>query len=552
MKKTIEANEMSVMRLFSVGNEQFIVPVYQRRYLWGKDQWMDLWNDIQNIEVGEDHFLGSIVVINPQHNIEINQFEVVDGQQRLTTLSLLIAALRDSLIQSGGVQEVSIGEALHGYLHSSTMFNKNLPKLIPGKLDRDDFATIVDRKIKEMTNSNMYLAYQFFKGLFFEQNDLVELAKTITGSLKVVLIQVMSHKDAFRLFETLNDRGLSLSAADLIKNYILSKAARTSEDELDDIVETWDEIVELVGQLDHLRFFRQVLLSKTDGIFSFNKLYDRYKTVVDKSDSIVDMVDELKEYAVFYNQICTATTKYPSVNEKLRAINAIGAATSYTLLLKLLKNQVTEQQLVSILNQIETFALRRAICSWSTNNLDPIFNHLALNTPVDTSCVEYVKGVLTRADYIPSDADFVANLKTKNFRQDDQCKYILERIEDYHVNFSKEKTIANRSFVHIEHIMPKTIKSKSSKKEYGDWETYLGNDAALHDVYVNKIGNLTLLGSSLNISASNNPFEEKKKNYEQSLIVMTKQLMNYSKWDIATIQERTEKLAGIAAGIWKL
>lgn len=543
---------MSVMRLFSVGNEQFIVPVYQRRYLWGKDQWMDLWNDIQNIEVGEDHFLGSIVVINPQHNIEINQFEVVDGQQRLTTLSLLIAALRDSLIQSGGEQEVSIGEALHGYLHCSTMFNKNLPKLIPGKLDRNDFDAIVDRKIKVMTDSNMYSAYHFFKGHFSEQNDLVELAKTIIGSLKVVLIQVMSHKDAFRLFETLNDRGLSLSATDLIKNYILSKAARTSEDELDDIVETWDEIVELVGQLDHLRFFRQVLLSKTDGVFSFNKLYDRYKSLVDKSDSIVDLVDELKEYAVLYNQICTANTKYPSVNEKLRAINAIGAATSYTLLLKLLKNHVTEQQLVSILNLIETFALRRAICSWSTNNLDSIFNQLALNVPVDTRCVEYVKGVLTRADYIPSDADFVANLKTKNFRQDDQCKYILERIEDYHVNFSKEKSIANRSLVHIEHIMPKTIKSKSSKKEYGDWETYLGTDTALHDIHVNKIGNLTLLGSSLNISASNNPFEEKKKNYEQSSIIMTKQLADYPKWDISTIQERTDRLADIAVEIWRL
>ncbi|OAS21365.1 hypothetical protein A8708_31350 [Paenibacillus oryzisoli] len=552
MKKTIEANEMSVMRLFSVGNEQFIVPVYQRRYLWGKDQWMDLWNDIQNIEVGEDHFLGSIVVINPQHNIEINQFEVVDGQQRLTTLSLLIAALRDSLIQHGGEQELSIGEALHGYMHCSTMFNKNLPKLIPGKLDRDDFATIIDRKIRDLINSNMYSAYQFFKAQFSEQNDLVEIAKTIIGSLKVVLIQVMSHKDAFRLFETLNDRGLSLSAADLIKNYILSKAARTSEDELDAIVETWDEIVELVGQLDHLRFFRQVLLSKAEGVFSFNKLYDRYKTLVDNTNSIVELVDELKEYAVVYSQICTATTKYPSVNEKLKAINAIGAATSYTLLLKLLKNKVDDQQVVTVLNLIETFALRRAICSWSTNNLDPIFNQLAINTPVDESCVEYVKGILTRTDYIPSDMDFIANFKSKNFRQDDQCKYILERFEDYHVNFSKEKIIANRSLVHIEHIMPKTIKSKSSKKEYGDWESYLGKDSHQHDVHVNKIGNLTLLGSNLNISASNNPFEEKKKNYEKSSILMTKQLTDYSKWDITSIEERTEKLAGIAAGIWKL
>jgi hypothetical protein len=333
---------------------------------------------------------------------------------------------------------------------------------------------------------------------------------------------------------------------------ILSKATRSSEHELEEIVETWDEIVELVGQLDHLRFFRQVLLSKAEGVFSFNKLYDRYKALVDNTNSIASLVDELKEYAVVYNQICTAGTKYPLVNEKLRAINAIGAATSYTLLLKLLIHQVPEHQLVTVLNLIEAFALRRAICNWSTNNLDPIFNGLALNTPVDTGCVEYVRSVLTRSDYIPSDADFIANLKAKNFRQDDQCKYILERLEDYHVNFSKEKSIANRMLVHIEHIMPKTIKSKSSKKEYGDWESYLGKDTELHDVHVNKIGNLTLLGSSLNISASNNPFEEKKRNYEQSSIVMTKELMNCPKWDIASIQERTKKLAGIAVGIWKV
>ena len=552
MTKTIEANEMSVMRLFSVSNEQFIVPVYQRRYLWGKDQWMDLWNDINNIESGEDHFLGSIVVINPPHSIEINQFEVVDGQQRLTTLSLLIAALRDSLMKRGGQQEEAIANALHGYLHCSTMFIQNLPKLIPGKLDRDEFSTIVDKKIKKMTNSNMYTAYQFFNERFSEVDNLVDLATVIIGSLKVVLIQVISHKDAFRLFETLNDRGLSLSASDLIKNYILSKAARTSEKELEEIVETWDGIVEFVGQLDHLRFFRQVLLSKTEGVFSFNKLYDRYKVVVDESNSIVNFVDDLKEYALIYHQICTASTKFPSVNEKLRAISAIGAATSYILLLKLLKCEASEEELIIVLNLIETFALRRAICSWSTNNLDPIFNHLAMSVKIGKLNVEYIKEYITRSDHIPSDSEFIANLKTKNFRQDDQCKYILERIEDYHVNFSKEKVVSNRLLVHIEHIMPKTIKSKSSKREFGDWETYLGEEKVLHDTNVNKIGNLTLLGSSLNISSSNNPFEEKKKNYEKSSIVMTKKLAEYQKWSIATIQERTNELAGIAAKIWIL
>lgn len=552
LKKTIEANEMSVMRLFTGGSEQFIIPVYQRRYLWGKDQWTDLWNDIQNIEDGEDHFLGSIVVINPQHSIDVNQFEVVDGQQRLTTLSLLIAALRDCLIQNGGQQETAIGEAFHGYLHCSTMFQKDLPKLIPSKPDREDFTAIIDKKGKDFTDSNMFTAYQFFKNGITVRGDLVELAKKIIGSLKVVLIQVMSHKDAFRLFETLNDRGLSLSATDLIKNYILSKASRASEDELQEIVETWDEIIELITNLDHMRFFRQVHLSRTEGVFSFSKLYDRYKTLVDNTASIVSLVNELKEYAVIYNQICKAETQYPQINEKLRAILAIGAATSYTLLLRLFKSKVPEQQIVSILNTVETFALRRAVCNWSTNNLDLIFNNLATKTPVDNNCSAYINSYLNKSEFMPSDSDFVTNLKSKSFRQDDQCKYILERIEDYHTNFSKEKSIANRSLVHIEHIMPKTIRTKGSKKEFGDWEKYLGNEKEQHPLYVNKIGNLTLLGSGLNIAASNNPFEEKKKNYNQSMILMTKELSNYPRWDISAIQQRSEHLADIASKIWKI
>jgi len=551
MKKTIEANEMSVMRLFTGSSEQYIIPVYQRRYLWGKDQWDDLWSDILNMEGDDDHFLGSVVVINPQHSVDINQFEIVDGQQRLTTLSLLIAALRDRLLELGGDQEKAMGEGLYDYLHSSSMFKKGLPKLIPGKMDKDDFIAIIDQKMKSVEESNMLEAYTFFKSKFEGVTDLVTLGTKILGALKVVLIQVVSHKDAFRLFETLNDRGLSLSAADLIKNYILSKASRTSEDQLDEIVQMWDEIVELITGLDHLRFFRQVLLSKIEGVFSFNKLYDRYKKVVDDTELIPSFVEELKEYALLYHQICKAETPSAAVNEKLRALHAVGAATSYTLLLQLLKHQVAEKQLLSILLTIETFALRRAICSWSTNNLDPIFNHLANNAPMDAGCAAYVRDYLMKPEHVPSDAEFIINLQNKSFRQDDQCKYMLERLEDYHADFSKEKTIADRSLVHIEHIMPKTIKSKSSKKEFGDWEEYLGVEIAQHGAFVNKLGNLTLLGSSLNISASNNPFEEKKKNYEKSVILMTKQLTNMEKWDLAAIQTRTETLVTIAAGIWK-
>ena len=521
-RKTIEATEMSVQNLFGRRHEQFYIPIYQRRYLWGKDQWQDLWNDITSLESEDDHFLGSIVVITPQHTVELNQFEIVDGQQRLITLSLALAALRDSLNERGNLDELGIADNINNeFLQCSTMMSKGFLKLLPGKLDKADFSGIILQTGISEKDSNINNAYYYFINQFSKETDILALSRKIIYSLKVVLIQVISHKDAFRLFETLNDRGLSLSATDLIKNYLLSRSSKESEQEFDQIIEIWDEVIELVRENDSLRFFRQFLLAKFEGVVSFNKLYDRFKKYIDNNESILELVEEIRDYALYYSQVCNAATSSEELNSGILNIHAIGAATSYTLLMKMLKIDVPIKEILKVVNYIKIFALRRAICNWSTANLDRIYNTLAVSLP-ETDQAKYVVDYFIQHNLIPSDVEFKESFTHKQFRQDDQCKYILERFEDYYTHFSKEKSIGNRKNVHIEHIMPKVITTKKSKKEHGDWESYLGQDSSRHNEYVNRIGNLTLLGSKLNIQASNNPFEEKKKNYEQSTIVSNK------------------------------
>lgn len=548
MNRTIEANEMHLVRLFSSESEQFIIPVYQRQYMWGNEQWSDLWNDIANLDKDDDHFLGSIVVINPPHSIELNQYEVVDGQQRLTTLSLLLAALRDCLIAHDGDREVRVAESINKYLHAETMFESGFTKIVPGKFDVVDYTNIIDKKSKSNGESNVWKAYLFFKVKIQFETDLLNFTKKVMESLKVVLIRVMSHKDAFRLFETLNDRGLSLSATDLIKNYILSQASRQSDSSIQDVVDCWEEIVENLNGLDSLRFLRQAMLSQFDGVFSLTKLYDKYKSIIDASSSIADFVEELKVLSTLYKQIVTGTTYDQKINLKLKDIIDVEISTSYTLILKLLHNKIDSKKIINILNSIEIFAIRRSICNWSTSNLDPIFNHLANQVNKIETIDEYVKSYLFKQEHIPSDDEFINNIKIKNFRQDDFCKYILTRIEDYSVDFNQEKMISDRSKVHIEHIMPKSITSKKSK----EWYDELKDKTQIHKEYINKIGNLTLLGASLNIQASNNSFNVKKTYYTSSIITITKSLCEYGTWGFDEIEKRSQKFAEICKEVWSL
>lgn len=544
----IDARECTILDLFQSRNEVYYIPVYQRRYEWGKDQWEALWEDIDELDIDEQHFLGSIVVVPPSNlKKDFTYFEIVDGQQRVTTLFLFLIAIRNRYKELNEVVDY-IDKDL---LYSSYMRTISI-KLKMGRLDKENLENLINDKIEKVNlKSNIYRGYEFFKNKLnqMEVKSIDCLTDKILKNIHVVHICANSHKDAFRLFETLNNRGLELSSIDLIKNYLLSKCATISEVELNVTIDIWDELMRYIDDIDKIRFFRQYLLCREGRYFPETKLYERYKELIDKQESMEILVEDILAKAKIYLAICKVEYGIESVDRYLNNLVNIGASTSYTFLLKVFSEEgISDIDKIDIIKMIEVFAIRRGICGWSTNTIDRIYTNLTTVNLAEKDYKDKVKEILRNE--APLDSEFGEKFRLNSFRQSNQTKYILEQLEYYLTKDTGEKTVRNRSNVHIEHIMPQTITTKSSKNQFGDWQVYLGEDAAKHKEYVNRIGNLTLLGAALNIKVSNNPFEAKKLYYRKSDMYMTRELCNYDEWKIATIEKRSNRLAILALKIW--
>lgn len=546
----IDARECNILELFQSRNEVYYIPVYQRRYEWGKDQWEALWEDINELDIDEQHFLGSIVVVPPSNlRKDFTYFEIVDGQQRITTLVLFLTAIRNRYMELGLNEAADyIGKDL---LYSSYMRTTSI-KLKTGRLDKENLEKLIENKVEKVDlKSNIYKGYEFFKSKLdqMEVKDVDSITDKILKNICVVHICANSHKDAFRLFETLNNRGLELSSIDLIKNHLLSKCADISESELNSTIDIWDELIRYIDDIDKIRFFRQYLLFHEGRYFPETKLYERYKELIDKQESIETLVEDILAKAKIYLDICKAAYGIGSVNRHLNNLINIGASTSYTFLLKVFSEEgISDADKIDIIKMIETFAIRRGICGWSTNTIDRIYTNLTTINLTEEDYKDKIKEILR--EEAPLDSEFGDKFRSNSFRQSNQTKYILEQLEYYLTKDTGEKTVSNRSNVHIEHIMPQTITTKSSKNQFGDWQVYLGEDSDKHKEYVNRIGNLTLLGAALNIKVSNNPFEAKKLYYTGSDMYMTRELCNYNEWKITEIEERSDKLTQLALKIW--
>ena len=541
----IDADELTLGALLNRGDVVFYVPVYQRRYDWNQDQWGDLWDDVTTLEGDDSHFIGSIVVIRKAAAVKgFNEMEVVDGQQRLTTISILLCALRDIYQEKGDVEQASNIEGL--YLHSKTL-REQTRKIKLGRTDDEAY----ERLLKGQTTPrhNVNAAYEFFKQKISHESDLDRVAHRYTSGLSLVFIAAETPEDAFKLFETLNDRGLELSAVDLIKNNMLSTAAKESKPNLDSMIEAWDEIITNLEELDKIRFFRQFLLSNFQGKVTKSALYENYKRHISKCDDLDYFVLQLCDAAEFYRRIHDWSFDDPRLNFKLEDLFNLKATTSFTLLLKLFALQWPPSQILEVIPSVEAFSLRRGICGWSTSEMDTIYNQIA-NLPEGDVKVDKIRQTLRGS--MPDDAEFYDKFKKGTFRQDSQTKYVLEQFE-YNLVRTGEKKIADRQSVHIEHIMPQTITAKKSLKyQGGDWTTYLGSDAPRHPEYFQRIGNLTLLASELNVPASNNPFEAKKGFYKKSEFRITQELCQLNDWRITQIEDRSERLAKQALEIWSI
>lgn len=413
----IKVDEQNIDQFFKTGPAIFIVPDYQRPYSWGLSQIEDFWNDIKEIKEDDIHFLGSIMLITKSHNPgNFNSLEVVDGQQRLTTISILLKAIQDKYKE---LNEDDVVKNINEYLYSKVLRKGERIKLELGKSDNNEFKKLINENLDEIKNSNIYRYYKFFRSKLEEGTNLDNLLHKIYYQINFVIIFTDSEKSAYRLFETLNDRGLELSAVDLIKNHLLKVVSEKSLN-IEETKNNWEEIIENLNGIDKVRYFRQYLLSSkiciVKGKISKDGLYDKFCEVLNKVNNIQELIEDINRQSLLYSKLANFRidlfddSRNEIVNRHLRNIGAIKATTSYTFLIKVFNDLEKAEDIIKLLKLIETFAIRRNIVSVSTADIDLIYNHLAIEAfKTEEDCYEYTKKYLKKN--MPSDIEFEEKFK---------------------------------------------------------------------------------------------------------------------------------------------
>ena len=571
----ITPTSLSISQLLSTESEQFTIPAYQRRYSWQDKQVKELFDDIDHLEGGETHLLGSIVCLTGDHGAGINALELVDGQQRTTTIMLFLDAIEDRLRADANDEDA---QSINKLVNSRDYTGTKSKKLQLGDLDNKDFTRVVDgRELDEVVNNNLLKARKLIGDLIgkLDTEEFNQFRYKFINNAYIIRLDVAQAKDAFKLFETINNRGLSLSPTDIIKNFLLGNASIISSETLESVKEDWTRIVLSLDGIDMDNFFRQYMAGQTGQKVTQTRLIDTFKTYYARNIEEGEALREYEEFAEavegsettnkqdlkafaktlrlaadIYRQIQQATFADDEINRRLINLKKIRSVASYTFILNLMqRGSVGNNDVLEILRMIEIFMLRRNVAEYRTSELEDIF--VALTKLPDENIVDATKQIFV--DNMPSDEEFETRLTGHVFKGqlEARAKYMLEYL-GYGTLSPTEMVIKSHRAVELEHIMPQTIDTKKAKEELGDWVSYLGEDAALHGEYLTKLGNLTMLGKKLNIVASNNPFEAKKVEYEKSEIAMTRELAANASWGLKQIDVRTEKLTKQAVALWSL
>jgi len=547
----IEAKEVKFQALLSNAQEAYKVPLYQRPYAWSKDQWEDLFEDLNSLKPNDIHFLGSIVVVpEGEHRLGVNYFQIVDGQQRLATILIWLSAIRD-LAQENENKGLAERLTKNFLIVEDVTTGKKIPKLQLGQLDNDAFQRVLEGKPKDY-NHLIFECYKYFKSNTNNEN----MWQILLNNVSIVHINAFNHFNAFRLFETLNDRGLELSAADLIKNFLLMKVS--SKDEIfNNTISQWNEMYEKVRDKDPVKFIRRYVLSNYKGKISESRLYEEVRKELEKEnpEKICNFVKDLNVNATIYKKIFECSFSQKKINKKLQELHLVEVVPSFTLFLKLMryleKEEISEKDILEIMEMIESFHIRWGICGQSTSRLDQIYNDICMESknkqPQELKTI--IKNKLFQE--IRSNADdeiFKRNFSQRAFKSNEtRTKYILWKLSK-----PTGETALNIKEIQTEHILPQTLSN--------EWVKYLREKTskneneinALHRENINRIGNLTIIKGEWNISMSNRLFIKKKEDYIKSEFQITKELSNYNEWTFEEIDKRSKKLAEEACKIWRL
>lgn len=562
----------SELTKFLSAEAQYYVPIYQRRYSWEKEHCLKLLSDI--IKVAKDanrpcHFLGSVIYLAKdcaQHASAVKEYLVIDGQQRLTTLSLLMLAL---------------GDYTRAYITDDNEYNKavtNLEKLMRKYLVNEDEADDLYYKIR--LNEEDFFAYKYLikdrkkpddikvSKIFNNYNILLAEMKNqkikpqviFDGLKKLLLVDIclVPEDNAQLVFETVNTTGMKLSTADKIRNFLLMTVAPTKQTQL--FVDYWHPMEEDLGMASgnsqiFEAFFNYYMTSVTKRQIT-GDYYEQFKDYYSENSALgtEEIVKQIRQYSKLYKRWREADKNPGRINQALSKVRATGQFKITPAILKLLVDNengvVTDDEVIEILTIMEAYWMRRKVCNLPTNTAGPVCLSMLKSLYEADKVAAFKKNIkgLTWAQRMPEDWEMESILLKLPIYDINSgtTKMILDRLEN-----NKRKEYVPTAEYTIEHIMPQTLNQ--------DWKTDLGAEAErIHTTYLHTLGNLTLTG--YNSEYQNKRFVDKKEckdkegnqiGYKHTPIKISHSLVKLNQWNEDEITKRCKSLVAILNQIWK-
>lgn len=520
--------------------KQYCIPVFQRDYAWTEEQCTKLFEDIvMAYKKDRPHFCGSFVYAPLGSKKHIDSYIIIDGQQRFTTLYILIKALADS------ADDDRDKEALQRYLYNEDKFDrygldeKSKLKLKPVKTDNDQLLLLMSGKIEQMDKSRrgiIYHNYMLFMQLiksFLEESSANSVLMINDGIEKLICADIRLDTDdnAQEIFERINSTGIKLGLADLIRNYILM----TDTDQERLYEEYWLTVQNLLPDKLLDNFFIDYLNMKSDGFVKESEAYKSFKQVyVEGKYDNEKMLQEILHYAKQYYVFCYGSSDFGAeVNKALAGLRKLKQTTVYLFLFRVFDDYengiINKNELARVLKMLLSYSIRRLVCEIGSNTLRGLYKTLYgrvfeqkenKNTYYDSLVSFFLQQ--TSKNTIPSDNEFVTALQEKNlYSKNALCKYLLCAIEN------QGKETLDTENLSIEHIMPQNKNLSMS------WQKMLGeNWQSVHEKYLHTLGNLTLTG--YNSELGDKPFEKKKEKLEETIThiaVLYSDVKDKSEWN---------------------
>ena len=533
----------------------FRIPVYQRKYDWQKKQCQEFFKDIEQIvnEEKDNHFLGSIVYIkgSDTDNIEDNfkEYIIIDGQQRITTIVLFLKAIHDVMDKSIAMKWEK-EDIFKDFLTNKNKDEHNL-KLQLIKSDSIVLTNLIHNYSPLDKDSMIIKNYQYFKDLLRKKTD-EEIRKYFQSfkRLWIVYIELDREKDDPQLiFESINSTGLSLSQADLIRNFILMDKEPKEQNRL--FEDYWFKIENLLDNDKISAFIRDYLTMKTTYIPKKSEVYVDFKAYTFKENkNSEELLSDLLYYAKIYSQFLNPNYNDNRITKVMIEINDLKKTVTYPYFLHLFhefeEENISVNTLLSSIELIRNYIFRRLICKSNNNiftslfaNLDKEIKKIFNNNYPDY--YKYLASILLNkrgGEIFPRDEEFKSNFMTKDIYNSKDKIYIIYSLESF-----ENKELVPYNDLSIEHIMPQKLTD--------NWKSDLGdNFKNIHDKYLHIIGNLTL--TAYNSNLSNKIFTEKKNILKESNIKLNKYFDNINHWNDTEIEKRTcYIIKNIALNIWE-